>query len=181
MKDSFALVCFMILLAWFVFYTPNYLGHPDNYIPANPLQTPPHIVPEWYFLPYYAILRAIPNKLLGVVALFGSIAVLFIVPWLDTSKVRSARYRPLYRIFFWLLIVSVVGLGYLGSKPPEGVYVAAARILTIYYFAHFFVILPLLGFIETPRPVPSSISEAVLKKGGAPVTAGGTAAPERRG
>ena len=182
MKDSFALVCFLILTAWFVFYAPNYLGHPDNYIPANPLQTPPHIVPEWYFLPYYAILRAIPNKLLGVVVLFGSIAVLFIVPWLDTSKVRSARYRPLYRWFFWLLVVSVIGLGYLGSKPPEGIYVAAARILTIYYFAHFFVVLPLLGFIETPRPLPSSISEAVLKKkGGAPVTAGGVAAPEGRG
>jgi quinol-cytochrome oxidoreductase complex cytochrome b subunit len=182
MKDSFALVCFLIVLAWFVFYTPNYLGHSDNYIPANPLQTPPHIVPEWYFLPYYAILRAIPNKLLGVVALFGSIAVLFIVPWLDTSKVRSARYRPLYRQFFWLLVITVIGLGYLGSKPPEGVYVLAARILTIYYFAHFFVVLPLLGFIETPKPLPSSISEAVLKKkGGAPVTAGGVAAPERKG
>jgi len=182
MKDSFALVCFLILLAWFVFYTPNYLGHPDNYIPANPLLTPPHIVPEWYFLPYYAILRAIPNKLLGVVALFGSIAVLFIVPWLDTSKVRSARYRPLYRVFFWLLVASIIGLGYLGSKPPEGVYVFAARVLTIYYFAHFFVVLPLLGFIETPRPLPSSISEAVLKKKGrAPVTASAAAAPERRG
>ncbi len=182
MKDSFGLACFLILFAWFVFYTPNYLGHPDNYIPANPLQTPPHIVPEWYFLPYYAILRAIPNKLLGVVALFGSIAVLFIVPWLDTSKVRSARYRPLYRWFFWLLVVCVIGLGYLGSKPPEGIYVLAVRILTIYYFAHFFVVLPLLGFIETPLPLPSSISEAVLKKkGGAPVTAGGVAAPERRG
>jgi quinol-cytochrome oxidoreductase complex cytochrome b subunit len=182
MKDSFALVCFLILLAWFVFYTPNYLGHSDNYIPANPLQTPPHIVPEWYFLPFYAILRAIPSKFFGVVAMFASILVLFILPWLDTSKVRSARYRPLYRLFFWVFVVCCVGLGYLGSKPPEGVYVLAARILTIYYFAHFFVVLPLLGFIETPKPLPNSISEAVLKKnGGAPVIAGGVAAPERKG
>jgi quinol-cytochrome oxidoreductase complex cytochrome b subunit len=179
-KDSFALVCFLILLAWFVFYTPNYLGHSDNYIPANPLQTPPHIVPEWYFLPYYAILRAIPNKLLGVAALFGSLLVLFVLPWLDTSKVRSARYRPLYRMFFWVFVICCIGLGYLGSKPPEGAYVIIARVLTIYYFAHFFVILPLLGFIETPRPLPNSISESVLK-GGGPLKAGAAAAPERRG
>ena len=106
-KDNFGMICFFILFAWFVFYIPNYLGHPDNYIPANPLQTPPHIVPEWYFLPYYAILRAIPSKLGGVVAMFASIAVLAFVPWLDTSKVRSARYRPLYKQFFWILLVVV--------------------------------------------------------------------------
>jgi quinol-cytochrome oxidoreductase complex cytochrome b subunit len=162
-KDSFALVCFFILFAWFVFYIPNYLGHPDNYIPANPLQTPPHIVPEWYFLPFYAILRAIPSKLGGVVAMFGSIALLVFVPWLDTSKVRSARYRPLYRQFFWILLLVCIGLGYLGSKPAEGIYVISARILTAYYFLHFLVILPLLGFIEKPKPLPASISESVLK------------------
>jgi len=162
-KDNFALVLFLIVLAWLVFYIPNYLGHSDNYIPANPLQTPPHIVPEWYFLPYYAILRAIPDKLLGVVALFASIGVLAFVPWLDTSKVRSARFRPLYKQFFWILVICGIGLGYLGSKPPEGGYVIAARILTAYYFFHFLVILPLLGYIEKPRPLPASISEAVLK------------------
>jgi ubiquinol-cytochrome c reductase cytochrome b/c1 subunit len=162
-KDSFGMICFFILFAWFIFYIPNYLGHPDNYIPANPLQTPPHIVPEWYFLPYYAILRAIPSKLGGVVAMFASIAVLVFVPWLDTSKVRSARYRPLYKQFFWILLVVCVGLGYLGSKPPEGIYVIAARILTAYYFLHFLVILPLLGFIEKPKPLPASISESILK------------------
>jgi quinol-cytochrome oxidoreductase complex cytochrome b subunit len=181
MKDNFALACFLILLAWLVFYIPNYLGHPDNYIPANPLQTPPHIVPEWYFLPYYAILRAIPNKLLGVIALFMSIAVLVFVPWLDTSKVRSAKYRPFYKQFFWILVIAWIGLGYLGSQPPEGGYVIAARILTVYYFLHFFVLLPLLGFIETPRSLPASISESVLKKGGAPVAAGAASAPERKG
>jgi quinol-cytochrome oxidoreductase complex cytochrome b subunit len=162
-KDSFGMILFFILFAWFIFYIPNYLGHPDNYIPANPLQTPPHIVPEWYFLPYYAILRAIPSKLGGVVAMFASIAVLVFVPWLDTSKVRSARYRPLYKQFFWILVVVCIGLGYLGSKPPEGIYVIAARILTAYYFIHFLVILPLLGFIEKPKALPASISESILK------------------
>jgi ubiquinol-cytochrome c reductase cytochrome b/c1 subunit len=162
-KDSFAMVVFFILFAWLVFYVPNYLGHSDNYIPANPLQTPPHIVPEWYFLPFYAILRAIPSKLGGVIAMFGSIVVLVFVPWLDTSKVRSARYRPLYKQFFWILLVVCIGLGYLGAKPAEGIYVIAARILTAYYFLHFLVILPLLGFIEKPKPLPSSIAESVLK------------------
>jgi ubiquinol-cytochrome c reductase cytochrome b subunit len=120
MKDAFALVIFLMLFSWFVFYLPNFLGHPDNYIPANPLVTPAHIVPEWYLLPFYAILRAIPSKLGGVIAMFGAIAVLFVVPWLDTSKVRSANYRPLYRQFFWILVVVCIGLGWLGAKPAEG-------------------------------------------------------------
>jgi ubiquinol-cytochrome c reductase cytochrome b/c1 subunit len=181
-KDNFALVCFTILLAWFVFYIPNYLGiPPDNYIPANPLQTPSHIVPEWYFLPFYAILRAIPNKLLGVVALFGSIAVLAFLPWLDTSKVRSARFRPLYKQFFWVFVVVCVGLDYLGSKPAEGGYVIVARILTAYYFLHFLVILPALGYLETPRPLPASISEPVLSKKNGAAVAMGARAPERKG
>jgi ubiquinol-cytochrome c reductase cytochrome b/c1 subunit len=162
-KDSFALICFFILFAYLVFYLPNYLGHSDNYIPANPLQTPAHIVPEWYFLPFYAILRAIPSKLGGVIAMFASIIVLVFVPWLDTSKVRSARYRPLYKQFFWILLAVCIGLGYLGAKPAEGIYVIAARILTAYYFLHFLVILPLLGFIEKPKPLPKSIAESVLK------------------
>jgi ubiquinol-cytochrome c reductase cytochrome b subunit len=177
-KDNFALICFMILFAWFVFYIPNYLGHPDNYIPANPLQTPPHIVPEWYFLPFYAILRAIPNKLMGVLALFAAILVLAFLPWLDTSKVRSARFRPLYKQFFWVLVVVCIGLGYLGAKPAEGAYVIIARILTAYYFLHFLVILPVLGYFETPKPLPKSISEPVLGKNGA--AAGiGARAPEK--
>jgi ubiquinol-cytochrome c reductase cytochrome b subunit len=162
-KDAFSLVLFLILFAWFVFYHPNYLGHADNYNEANPLATPAHIVPEWYLLPFYAILRAIPNKLLGVVFMFGSIFVLFLLPWLDTSRVRSANYRPLYRQFYWVLIVATIGLGYLGSQPPEGGYVIAARILTAYYFLHFLVILPLLGVIETPRERPPSIADAVLE------------------
>src|SRR5262249_8457635 len=107
-KDSFLMVVFCILFAWFVFYIPNYLGHPDNYIPANPAQTPPHIVPEWYYLPFYAILRAIPNKLIGVMALGASILIIAFLPWLDTSKVRSASYRPLHRPFFWVFFVVFV-------------------------------------------------------------------------
>jgi quinol-cytochrome oxidoreductase complex cytochrome b subunit len=161
-KDSFMMVCFCVVFAWFVFYVPNYLGHADNYIPANPAVTPNHIVPEWYYLPFYAILRAIPNKLMGVIALFGSIGILAFLPWLDTSKVRSANYRPLYRQFFWIFVAVCLGLGYLGSKPPEGGYVLAARIPTFYYFAHFLIILPVLGLVERTKPLPNSISESIL-------------------
>jgi ubiquinol-cytochrome c reductase cytochrome b/c1 subunit len=165
-KDTFGLGVFMLIFAGFVFFAPNYMGHPDNYIPANPLVTPAHIVPEWYFLPFYAILRAVPDKLGGVLAMFGAIAVLFVVPWLDTSKVRSANYRPLYRQFFWVLVVACVLLGYAGSQPAEGVWLIIARVASIYYFAHFLIILPLLGKLERPRPLPSSISEPVLTGGG---------------
>jgi ubiquinol-cytochrome c reductase cytochrome b subunit len=170
-KDGFAIVVFLILFAAFVFFNPNGLGHPDNYIEANPLSTPAHIVPEWYFLPFYAILRAITfdigpisSKLGGVIAMFGSIGVLFILPWLDTSKVRSMRYRPVAQWWFALFVVACIGLGYLGGKPAEGIYVMWAQICTAYYFAFFLIILPLLGLLETPKPLPRSISEAVLSK-----------------
>jgi ubiquinol-cytochrome c reductase cytochrome b/c1 subunit len=161
-KDTFFVALFSILFAWFVFYIPNFLGHADNYIPANPAVTPAHIVPEWYYLPFYAILRAIPNKLLGVIALLASIVLLAFLPWLDTSRVRSANYRPLYRQFLVIFFLAVIGLGYLGSQPPEGGYVIAARILTAYYFIFLLIILPLLGLFETTKPLPNSISEAVL-------------------
>src|SRR6202023_147680 len=161
-KDAFLMAAFCILYAWFVFYIPNYLGHADNYIPANPAVTPTHIVPEWYYLPFYAILRSIPNKLIGVIALFSSIGILVFLPWLDTSRVKSATYRPLYKQFFWLFVVTCVLLGWLGSKPPEGMYVIMSRLLTAWYFIHFIIVLPLLGLIEKPKPLPNSISEAVL-------------------
>jgi quinol-cytochrome oxidoreductase complex cytochrome b subunit len=163
-KDGFALVCFLLFFAWFVFYAPNYLGHPDNYVEADSLKTPAHIVPEWYFLPFYAILRSIPNKLMGVIAMFSSIIVLFFLPWLDTSKVRSASYRPVYRFFFWVLVVVCIGLGYLGSQPPEGAFVIVSRIFTAYYFFHFLILVPLLGLFEKPKPLPASIAESVLGK-----------------
>ena len=164
MKDMFGVAVFFVMFAWFAFFVPNFLGHPDNYIEANPLVTPAHIVPEWYFLPFYAILRAIPSKLGGVIFMFASIAILVVLPWLDTSRVRSAVYRPIYRIFFWLFIVTVVLLGYLGSQPPEGGAVIAARILTAWYFIHFIVVMPLLGLFEKTKPVPASINDAVLAK-----------------
>jgi len=183
-KDSLALVVFLILFAAFVFFAPNTLGHTDNYIPANPLVTPAHIVPEWYFLPFYAILRAIPNKLLGVIALFGSIGILLFVSWLDTSKVRSARYRPLYKQFFWLFVADCILLGFAGAYPPEGAWLIIARIGTAYYFLFFLIIMPVLGLIERPKPRPASISESVLGRrpdegGTTAVAAGAANAPDR--
>jgi len=163
-KDGFAIACFLVFYAWFAFYIPNYLGHADNYIEANPLKTPPHIVPEWYYLPFYAILRSIPSKLGGFLAMFGAVLILAALPWLDTSKVKSGSYRPLFRIFFWVFVLDAVLLGYIGSKPPEGVYVMAGRILTAYYFIHFLVILPLLSRFEKTKPLPASIADAVLEK-----------------
>lgn len=170
-KDAFALIVFLAIYLYFVFYIPNFLGHPDNYIEANPLKTPAHIVPEWYFLPFYAILRAITfnigpidSKLGGVLAMFGSIIVLFFLPWLDTSKVRSAVYRPWYKLFFWLFVINAVFLGWLGSRPAEGLYTLLAQFSTAYYFGFFLIILPLLGLFETPRRLPNSITEAVLAK-----------------
>jgi ubiquinol-cytochrome c reductase cytochrome b/c1 subunit len=165
LKDGFAVVVFFIVFAAFVFFMPNYMGHPDNYTPANPLVTPAHIVPEWYFLPFYAILRAIPDKLGGVCAMFGSIALLLVLPWLDTSKVRSCKFRPIYRQFFWILAIDGLVLGYAGAMPAEGSWLLIARIGTFYYFFHFLVLLPVLGKLERPLPLPNSISEAVLKGG----------------
>ncbi len=160
-KDLFAMFAFFLMFAWFVFFLPDYLGHPDNYNPANPLVTPPHIVPEWYFLPFYAILRAIPDKLGGVIMMFGAIAVLFFIPWLDRSRIRSARYRPIYKWFFWLLVISCLALGYLGAMPAEEPYITWARIFTAYYFAHFLIVMPIVGVLEKPKPLPASISDAV--------------------
>lgn len=161
-KDAFALVLFVILFSWFIFFAPNALGHSDNYIPANPLVTPSHIVPEWYFLPFYAILRAIPDKLGGVVAMVSALGVLFVLPWLDTAKTRSARYRPLFRQFFFIFLADCVFLGYLGAQPAEGIYITLARLATGYYFVHFLVILPVLGLVEKPKNIPESISASVL-------------------
>ena len=157
-KDFFGISVFLTVFAAAVFFFPNAMGHPDNYIPANALQTPAHIVPEWYFLPFYAILRAVPDKLGGVLAMFGAIAVLFILPWLDRSPVRSAKFRPIFKIFFWVFFADCILLGYLGAMPAEGIYVVLSRIATVWYFAHFLLILPILSVIETPRPLPQSIS-----------------------
>jgi quinol-cytochrome oxidoreductase complex cytochrome b subunit len=168
-KDLFGLSVFLIFFAIIVFYMPNALGDAENYIPANSLQTPPDIVPEWYFLPFYAILRSItfdvlgiPSKLVGVLLMFSSILVLFVVPWLDTSRVRSAKFRPIYKWVFWLLVIDVVTLGYVGHHPPAGPIVTVGQLATLYYFVHFLILIPLIGKIERPRPLPTSIGAAVL-------------------
>jgi quinol-cytochrome oxidoreductase complex cytochrome b subunit len=166
MKDMYMAVVFLLVYAFFVFFMSNYMGHPDNYIKANPMVTPAHIVPEWYFLPFYAVLRAIPDKLGGVVAMFGSIIVVAILPWLDRNPIRSLRYRPLAKIFFWVFVVSAVLLGFLGAKPAEGWYVTASRVLTAYWFIYFLVIVPLLSKMETTnKRMPGSITDAVLGGG----------------
>jgi quinol-cytochrome oxidoreductase complex cytochrome b subunit len=173
-KDLFGLGVFLILAGLLVFYWPDLLGEPINYVPANQFQTPPHIVPEWYFLPYYAILRAItfsiwfiPAKLIGVTLMFGSILILFFLPWLDTSPVRSGHFRPIYKYFFWVWVLDCILLGYVGAHPPEGVYVILGQIGTAYYFFFFLILLPLLGKLERPLPLPASISEPVLSPHGA--------------
>ena len=161
-KDFFAYVVFLILFCYFIFYNPNILGHADNYIEADPLVTPAHIVPEWYLLPFYAILRSVPDKLLGVVAMLSAIFILAALPWLDTSKIRSAVFRPLYRQFYWILVADVLILGYVGAMPAEGLYLLIARVATAYYFLHFLVILPVLGFKEKTLPIPLSITEPIM-------------------
>jgi ubiquinol-cytochrome c reductase cytochrome b subunit len=170
-KDAFYISLFALLFAYLVFFKPNFVANPDNYFPANPLQTPPHIVPEWYLLPFYAMLRAVPQKLLGVMVLFGAIVTLALIPWLDTSRVRSLRFRPMLRPFFWLLVANSILLGYLGSKEPQAVWIIGgahiellwvARVATVYYYGFFWLILPIVGLIEHPLPLPESISKPVL-------------------
>jgi ubiquinol-cytochrome c reductase cytochrome b subunit len=184
-KDGLAMIFFLIVFATFVFFAPDAMGHADNYIKANPLQTPAHIVPEWYMLPFYAILRAwtfdlgpIPAKLIGVILMFGAIALIFALPWLDTSKVKSMRYRPVMRWFFVLFVITCLGLGWCGGQLPTqmvfsigedshgnpiGLSVAILSLMmTAYYFAFFLIIMPWVGLKEDPLPVPASISEAVL-------------------
>jgi ubiquinol-cytochrome c reductase cytochrome b subunit len=162
-KDTKAMVLFFILVAFILFFYPNIMGHSDNYIRANSMVTPAHIVPEWYFLPFYAILRAIPDKLGGVLAMFGSIALVGLLPWLDTSKVRSCLYRPIWRICVLLFALDFFLLTYMGGKPAEGIYVLISRIGTAYWFLFFLVLAPLVGYLETPRQ-PLTISNFIIYK-----------------
>jgi len=170
-KDLFGLGVFLIFFCYWIFFNPNALGHADNYIPANPLVTPAHIVPEWYFLPFYAILRAVPDKLGGVLLMFGAILILFLLPWLDTSRVRSTRFRPIYKQFYWIFVIVCIVLLWAGGQPAEGLPLILSRIATVYYFAHFLLVLPLVGWFERPRALPASLSEPVLG-GGKLATAG---------
>ena len=183
-KDGVGVGVFFLIFAALVFFAPNLLGHPDNYIEANPLSTPSHIVPEWYFLPFYAILKAftidfiMPAKLWGVIAMFGSILLLFFLPWLDKSPVRSANYRPTYRWFLIVLVLDVLLLGYLGGANPTPMVIGLTQIATAYYFLHFLVVLPIVSSMEKPLPLPNSITEAVLKgKGGTSPTHSAVAQP----
>ncbi len=180
-KDGFWIAVFLIVFSYFIFFNPNALGHSDNYIPANRLATPAHIVPEWYYLPLYAILRSVPDKLIGVILMFTAILVWALLPWLDTSRVRSNNFRPIMRQFFWILMVVIFLLGYLGAQTADDTNLVffgvelpigkliLSQLLTAYYFLHFFLITPVVGLMETPNPVPESISKAVLakKSGGA--------------
>jgi ubiquinol-cytochrome c reductase cytochrome b subunit len=170
LKDLFLLALFVIFYSVFIFYAPNMLGSPDNYIQANPLVTPPDIVPEWYLLPFYAMLRSIPQKLIGVLVLFGSLLTLVFVPWLDTSKVRSGRFRPIYKWLFWVLVVDGIALGYCGSQSVDATLggiplVWIARLGTAYYYIFFWLLMPLVGLIETPKPIPDSIAKPALGPG----------------
>ncbi len=170
-KDGWTTGLALIFFTILMFFIPNFLGHTDNYIPANPLSTPAHIVPEWYYWPWYAILRAftvdflfIPAKLLGVIAMFSAILVWFFLPWLDNSPVRSGKFRPKFKIFFWILMLDILILGWLGGAPAEEPYVMISQVASAYYFAHFLIILPLLSRMEKPLPLPNSITEAVTGK-----------------
>ncbi|QPH52547.1 cytochrome b [Pontivivens ytuae] len=173
-KDLYALALIMVVFVAIVGFMPNYLGHPDNYIPADPLATPSHIVPEWYLLPFYAMLRAITfsigipftditileSDFLGVLVMFASLFILALAPWLDTSKVRSGKYRPMFKYWFALLVVDFIVLMWAGAMPAEGLIPVISLIGTIYWFAYFLVILPLLGLFEEPLPQPVTIEEA---------------------
>jgi ubiquinol-cytochrome c reductase cytochrome b subunit len=167
-KDGWFGAAFVLLYALVVYFAPNALGHPDNYIPANPLATPAEIVPEWYFWPFYAILRAftvdfvLEAKLWGVLAMFASILLLFFLPWLDKSPVRSGSYRPVFKRFFWLLVIDVLVLGFVGMRPVLQPWVAIGQVATAYYFAHFLIILPLISKYERTLPLPNSITQSVL-------------------
>ena len=174
-KDTYGLGVLMVIWMGFVFFAPNFFLEPDNYIEANPLVTPTHIVPEWYLMPYYAILRAItfdiwfiPAKLIGVIAMFASILILLFLPWLDTSKVRSAKFRPIYKQFFWIFFADCLILGWIGASPPDALFMDTVPLLiigqiaTAYYFLHFVLVFPLLGWFERPRMVPESISARVV-------------------
>lgn len=158
-KDFVGFGVYFLIFAYFIFYQPNLLGHPDNYIPANPMVTPPHIVPEWYFLPFYAILRAVPSKLGGVMLMFGSIIILFFLPWLDRSPVRSGNYRPIFKCAFFFFIIDCLILGYVGGKPAEEPYLSISRLAASYYFFHFLIIIPFVAKYEKTSQLPEGEKE----------------------
>ncbi|HZC16967.1 MAG TPA: cytochrome b/b6 [Caulobacteraceae bacterium] len=197
-KDAFGVGVFLILFAAFVFYNPDGMGHAENFTPANPLVTPQHIVPEWYLLPYYAMLRAVPNKLAGVIVMFSAIGLLFAMPWLDRSKVRSMRYRPAARLFLGLFLITCLVLGWCGAHEPDAQIIPGvgpgfvlgdygintdvwlSRLGALGYFGYLLLVTPFLPLFETPLPVPESISTPILSHPASAPT-GAAAAPEKKG
>ena len=147
-KDLVTVFLFLLILVAIVCWYPNVMGHSDNYIPANPMQTPASIVPEWYLLPFYAILRSIPNKLLGVIAMFGALLILLVLPYTDLSRIRGNQFKPLMKFAFWLFVVDFIILFWIGSQHPNSPYVEIGQIATAFYFAWFLVIVPVIGVIE---------------------------------
>jgi ubiquinol-cytochrome c reductase cytochrome b subunit len=147
-KDLLAFLVLVAFFSFFLFYYPNVLGHADNYIPANPLVTPAHIVPEWYFLPFYAILRSIPDKLGGVIAMVAAILVLLLLPIINTSEVRSSKFRPIYSVAYWFLVADFLLLGWIGQKPVETPYIEVGQFLTVFYFSFMLILIPAIGIIE---------------------------------
>ena len=147
-KDLFASVCFILFFSLFVFFAPNYLGHTDNYIPANPLVTPAHIVPEWYLLPFYAILRSVPDKLGGVILMLSAILIFILLPYINKVNIRSSNFRPLNQIFFWIFVANAVLLGWIGGSPVETPFYQIGQFCSFFYFFYFFVILGAINSIE---------------------------------
>ena len=163
-KDTLAFCVFGIIISAVIFFGPNLMAEVDNYIPADPMVTPAHIVPNWYLAPFYAILRAVPDKLGGIVLMFAAIAVLFIIPWLDNSKIKSCSFRPLYKWLMILFFVNFFILGYVGMKPATGIYLLLARLGVIYYFGFLLVITPFMHRFEKNIILPNSIHEIYKKK-----------------
>ena len=163
-KDTFAFCVFGIIISAVIFFGPNLMAEVDNYIPADPLVTPAHIVPNWYLAPFYAILRAVPDKLGGVALMFGAIIVLFILPWLDTCKVRSCTFRPIYRWLMILFFINFFVLGYVGLKPAVGSYLLIARVGVVYYFGFLLIVTPFIKRIEKTKVLPENISDIYYNK-----------------
>jgi ubiquinol-cytochrome c reductase cytochrome b subunit len=147
-KDLFGFMVFALFFSYFLFFDPNVLGHPDNYIAANPMVTPAHIVPEWYFLPYYAILRSIPDKLGGVIAMGASLVTLALLPLVNTANVRSSFFRPFHRYFFWVWVGNAFVLGWIGGNPVEDPYILIGQFATVLYFGYLLALVPLSGIFE---------------------------------
>ena len=162
-KDTLAVCVCGVIISAVIFFGPNLMAEVDNYIPADPLVTPSHIVAVWYLSPFYAMLRAIPDKLGGVVLMFGAILILFVLPWLDSSKTRSCNYRPIYKWFMMLFFVNFFILGYVGMKPAEGTYLLIARLGLVYYFGFLLILTPFIAKFEKPQHLPASISDTFSK------------------